>query len=164
MEPTTTTTETTSSEPNSVEQSGADDEISPEMLNEMKEEAQRYNNPSQSNGGGGENTNGSSEDSGPFDPLKNLTEEHMKALEEIRLKAQELTINDEERAWCNDRCLLRYLRARDYNVKKAEKVLFFTTKRKKIDCYTYFQLLQGTIEWIREAQPTKIKIEGTFFI
>eukprot|EP00026_Physarum_polycephalum_P008668 Phypoly_transcript_08762.p1 GENE.Phypoly_transcript_08762~~Phypoly_transcript_08762.p1 ORF type:complete len:322 (+),score=44.07 Phypoly_transcript_08762:247-1212(+) len=77
-----------------------------------------------------------------FDPLSKLKEDQMEALEKMRLKASKYCTTDEAKEWCNDMCLLRYLRARDYHVKKAKK------------------LLKGTIEWrFQEMRPHDIKIE-----
>jgi len=78
---------------------------------------------------------------GTFDPLEKLNENQMAALEEMRSKAKEHTVDEKEMKWCNDMCLLRYLRARDYNVTKSEK------------------MLKATLEWKRELHPDEIKIE-----
>lgn len=85
----------------------------------------------ETNGNGTENgkheeENGVPVDEGErFDPLKKLKASQMQALEEMRKKADEYAVDEAERKWCNDMCLLRYLRARDYNVSKSEKVLVF---------------------------------------
>jgi len=76
-----------------------------------------------------------------FNPLKNLTEEQLTALEEMRQKAIEYSIDEQELKWANDMCLLRYLRARDYNVNKSEK------------------MVKATLEWKREMRPETITIE-----
>lgn len=90
-------------------------------------------------------TNGVHEEPPPhpvdaFDPLEKLTPKQMDALEEMRVKAQEYAEDDDERKWCNDMCLLRYLRARDYNVSKSEKMLEATLKWRRetaADTYTF---------------------------
>jgi len=76
-----------------------------------------------------------------FDPLAKLNEEQMEALKEMRKKAEEYAEDESERKWCNDMCLLRYLRARDYHVSKAEK------------------MLKATLEWKREVHPDAITVE-----
>ena len=58
-----------------------------------------------------------------FDPVSRLNEDQKEALEKMRTKMNKYTTTDEEKQYCNDMCLLRYLRARDYNVHKARKVL-----------------------------------------
>lgn len=68
------------------------------------------------------NNNNNNVGGGDFDPLKNLTEEQLEALKKMREKTSKYFTTDEERAWANDMCLLRYLRARDYSVQKAKKV------------------------------------------
>jgi hypothetical protein len=79
---------------------------------------------------------------GGFDPLHSLDDDKKEALEKMKTKIQKYITTDEEREWCNDMCLLRYLRARDYNVQKAKK------------------LLKGTLEWrFKEMRPQDIKLE-----
>jgi len=76
-----------------------------------------------------------------FDPLQRLTHQQMAALAEMRAVANTYAVDDYERKWCNDMCLLRYLRARDYHVSKAEK------------------MLKATLEWKRETHPDAITVE-----
>jgi hypothetical protein len=62
------------------------------------------------------------------------------ALTFFRFKADvdKLPLNEKQRAWCDDACLLRYLRARDFNTKKALK------------------LLQGSLEWREKHKPEQL--------
>lgn len=72
------------------------------------------------------NNNTTSGDNDKFDPVKGLNEDQLAALNKMREKTTKYFISDEEREYFhNDMCLLRYLRARDYNVKKAKKVCKF---------------------------------------
>ncbi|GAM18490.1 hypothetical protein SAMD00019534_016650 [Acytostelium subglobosum LB1] len=75
----------------------------------------------------------------PFNPLANLDDKQLAALKELRNNLKDIT-DPESVAFCNDMCLLRYLRARNYTVAKSEK------------------LLRGTIEWRKKYRPQDIKL------
>lgn len=51
-------------------------------------------------------------------------------------------IKDVETPWCTDDCLDRYLRAREYNLEKAES------------------MLRATLQWRAERKPEEIKPES----
>ncbi|EGG25118.1 cellular retinaldehyde-binding/triple function domain-containing protein [Cavenderia fasciculata] len=76
---------------------------------------------------------------GVFDPFKKLNEKQMAAFKEIKENLSDLT-DPEDVAWMDDMCLLRYLRARNYNVAKSEK------------------LLRGTLEWRQKYRPQDVKL------
>jgi hypothetical protein len=65
---------------------------------------------------------------GEFDPVGNLQEEQKEALEKMKSKISKYCTSDEMKEWCNEMCLLRYLRARDYNVQKAKKVHIYMNR------------------------------------
>lgn len=89
-------------------------------------------------------------------PYKRKADEHLKPLYELDEKQREVleqfrqTMNDvtgKEKLWADDACLIRYLRARDYQIAAAEK------------------LLRGTLSWrrtygIETVNPDEID-EGT---
>lgn len=66
-------------------------------------------------------------DKGGFDPRAALTAAQLSALEQLRKKVQP-DLNPEQNVWCSDMCYLRYLRARNWDLSKAEKMLRDTLK------------------------------------
>jgi len=64
---------------------------------------------------------------GDFDPRASLTPAQISALEQLRKKVQP-DLNPEQTAWCTDMCFLRYLRARNWDLSKSEKMLRDTLK------------------------------------
>eukprot|EP01120_Amphizonella_sp_Union-15-10_P014285 TRINITY_DN6872_c0_g1_i1.p1 TRINITY_DN6872_c0_g1~~TRINITY_DN6872_c0_g1_i1.p1 ORF type:complete len:336 (-),score=63.68 TRINITY_DN6872_c0_g1_i1:100-1107(-) len=70
-----------------------------------------------------------------------LTESEQITLDNFRKALPELNggeLSPEESAFCTDYCLFRYLRAREWNLRKAQ------------------EMLAGTLKWRREFQPHKI--------
>lgn len=59
----------------------------------------------------------------------------------IQVLQTDMTLNDKEREFCNEACLIRYLVARDWNVSKAHK------------------MLRNTLKWRQEFKPETIQFE-----
>jgi hypothetical protein len=78
-----------------------------------------------------EPTKSSESDDKSFDVRSTLPQEHLEILDEMRKKADPLLTTEREKKWCSDMCLIRYLKARDFDIKKA------------------LVLLEGTLEWRR---------------
>lgn len=58
-----------------------------------------------------------------FDPRKHLTEGQLVTLDEFKEMVGKYEMSEKEKAYfLDDMCLLRYLRARDYNKDKSYKV------------------------------------------
>jgi len=64
----------------------------------------------------------------PTSTTASLNEKQTAALEQLRQRITKWTnpLSDEERRWLDDMCLLRYLRARNYQVERSEKMLHET--------------------------------------
>jgi hypothetical protein len=60
---------------------------------------------------------------------RELTLQQQEALHAMQNEVAKLNLTPKQKQFCDTPCLLRYLRARDYNVKKA------------------FKLLNGSLEW-----------------
>jgi len=76
-----------------------------------------------------------------FNPRENLTVEQTETLNEFIQKLENEGLTPKERKFCDEACLLRYLRARDWDIKKANK------------------LLRDTLEWHEEYKPELITAE-----
>jgi len=76
-----------------------------------------------------------------FNPRENLTVEQSEILNEFIEKLESERLTTKERKFCDEACLLRYLRARDWDVKKANK------------------LLRDTLAWREEYKPELITAE-----
>eukprot|EP01137_Pigoraptor_chileana_P016618 Opistho-2@73643 len=75
----------------------------------------------------------------PFVPNYTLDEKHKHNLDELRKRVFANTkLTKRERLFCEDACLVRYLRARDWDVNKAE------------------ELIHGSLKWRREYKPEHI--------
>jgi len=73
-----------------------------------------------------------------FNPRENLTVEQTETLNEFIQKLENDGLTPKERKFCDECCLLRYLRARDWDIKKANK------------------LLRESLEWREEYKPELI--------
>ena len=60
-----------------------------------------------------------------------LNEEQIKILDTFREQIQDNLITEREKKWANDRCLCRYLRARDWDITKSTKMILETIKWRK---------------------------------
>eukprot|EP01098_Paradermamoeba_levis_P011061 TRINITY_DN4698_c0_g1_i1.p1 TRINITY_DN4698_c0_g1~~TRINITY_DN4698_c0_g1_i1.p1 ORF type:complete len:348 (+),score=83.74 TRINITY_DN4698_c0_g1_i1:92-1045(+) len=60
---------------------------------------------------------------GVFEPLKNLTEQQKATFHQLQERIVASNLEKNQREWCDDMCLLRYLRAREWNLERAEKML-----------------------------------------
>eukprot|EP01118_Nematostelium_gracile_P016428 TRINITY_DN6803_c0_g1_i1.p1 TRINITY_DN6803_c0_g1~~TRINITY_DN6803_c0_g1_i1.p1 ORF type:complete len:250 (-),score=74.53 TRINITY_DN6803_c0_g1_i1:10-759(-) len=71
-----------------------------------------------------------------------LSEKESTNLEALKEKIyDDMKLSDQEKAWLDDPCFLRYLRARDLDVSKAET------------------MLKESLEWRRQMKPHEIKTE-----
>jgi len=76
-----------------------------------------------------------------FTPRKSLSDEHIDILDRFKEKVREYELSEEERKmYLDDMWLLRYLRARDYHIERAYKMLI------------------DTIEWRRVRKPDTITL------
>jgi hypothetical protein len=64
-----------------------------------------------------------------------LTPEQLKLLDQFHNEIKGDLLTDYERKWCNDRCLCRYLRARDWELPKS------------------LNMLRETLKWRRSYKP-----------
>lgn len=71
-----------------------------------------------------------------WQPLAQLPEVELSKVDELKeLIADDPHYKDEEKAFCSDYTFVRYLRARDWNVKKAAEMLSATLKwRHGMEC------------------------------
>jgi hypothetical protein len=69
---------------------------------------------------------------------RELTLQQQEALHAMQNEVAKLNLTPKQKQFCDTPCLLRYLRARDYNVKKA------------------FKLLNGSLEWRAKYKPDAI--------
>jgi len=67
-----------------------------------------------------------------------LSEDEITILNEFREAIKEDIADEEERAWLDDNCLCRYLRARNWELEKS------------------LEMIRKTLEWRREYKPHKI--------
>lgn len=81
----------------------------------------------------------------PHDPKSNLDKNQLSQLEEMRSLVFSNPLTQREKQFCDDACLLRYLRARDWNVKKS------------------YKMLMDTLEWRRTYRPDEICAEELRF-
>lgn len=51
------------------------------------------------------------------------TEKEIELIEQFKNQIKPLLIDDEDFQFCNDQCLRRYLRAREFDLKKSEIML-----------------------------------------
>lgn len=76
-----------------------------------------------------------------FNPRKHITEQQTAILDEFKERVGKYEMSDKEKGYfMDDMCLLRYLRARDYNIDKAYKMII------------------DSIEWRRTHNPDSIKL------
>eukprot|EP01133_Synstelium_polycarpum_P015523 gene15523-18437_t len=79
-------------------------------------------------------------ENGVFYPLKQLNEKQLEIYNQFRSNLADVT-DPEHKAFMTDMCLLRYLRARNFNIPKAEK------------------LLRDTLEWRKTYRPQDVKLD-----
>jgi len=80
-------------------------------------------------------------DSGKFDPRATLSVEQNEILNEFIKKLEDDGLTPKERKFCDEACLLRYLRARDWDISKANK------------------MLRDTLQWREDFKPELISAE-----
>jgi hypothetical protein len=80
---------------------------------------------------------------------ENLTEEQIETLNEFIKKLEEEGLTPKERKFCDEACLCRYLRARDWNLNKSYKMLRDTLKWRE-----EFKVEQITAEHVKEEAKT----------
>ncbi|GAM28852.1 hypothetical protein SAMD00019534_120280, partial [Acytostelium subglobosum LB1] len=87
--------------------------------------------------------NNESDTSSPagFNPLANLTEKQLDMFNQFKDKLKTLDLTDKEKAWITDMMVLRYLRAREYDLNAS------------------FNLLKGTLEWRKSYKVDEITAE-----
>lgn len=77
-----------------------------------------------------------------FDPRMKLTEKQLAVLDEFKAEVGKYEMSEEEKLfYLDDMCLLRYLRARDFHIDKAHKMII------------------DTIEWRRLHKPELITLQ-----
>eukprot|EP01112_Ceratiomyxa_fruticulosa_P008510 TRINITY_DN2205_c0_g1_i1.p1 TRINITY_DN2205_c0_g1~~TRINITY_DN2205_c0_g1_i1.p1 ORF type:complete len:327 (-),score=67.84 TRINITY_DN2205_c0_g1_i1:28-1008(-) len=76
-----------------------------------------------------------------FNPRDGLTESQLETLDQFKANIQDALVTEYERNWCTEMMLCRYLRARNYDLDKSEK------------------MLRDTIAWRREYKPMCITAE-----
>jgi len=77
---------------------------------------------------------------GVFNPRKHLTEEQLVTLDKFKEQVSNYEMSEKEKEYfLDDMCLLRYLRARDYNIDKAYKMII------------------DSVTWRRTFKPETIK-------
>jgi len=78
---------------------------------------------------------------GAFNPRKHITEEQLLILDEFKEMVGKVEMTEKEKEYfLDDMCLLRYLRAREYNTDKA------------------YKMITDSIEWRRTFKPETIKL------
>lgn len=70
-----------------------------------------------------------------------LSEEQLSKLGELYKILESMEMDEKTRNWCDDGCLCRFLRARDWDIPKAQ------------------EMIQNTIKWRMETKPDEIKYE-----
>eukprot|EP01133_Synstelium_polycarpum_P010315 gene10315-12027_t len=85
------------------------------------------------------------EDKGPFNPLADLDDKQMNIFNQFKAKLAELELDEQEKKWLSVDCdmmVLRYLRAREY------------------DLHLAFELFKGTMAWRKSYKPFDITPES----
>jgi hypothetical protein len=77
---------------------------------------------------------------------KNFSAKQLALVVELRNKIQDALTTPELKNWCNDACISRYLRAREWNLEAAEK------------------MLRNTLKWREEYKPHLIRFEEVSII
>ncbi len=77
----------------------------------------------------------------PISIRQSLTEEQIRTLDKLHENIKDAILNDYEKKWCSDRCLCRYLRARDWDITKSEN------------------MIRETLKWRRQYKPHLITAE-----
>jgi len=70
--------------------------------------------------------------------IEELPPDQKKVLDQMKVEIEKLNLDEESRSFCDDFCLCRYLRARNFVLEKS------------------LDMLKGTIEWRKSFQPHKI--------
>src|SRR5689334_16145048 len=112
-------------------QTHKEDHKSEKKKKKSKKPTSSSSSSSLSSTGHAENSNGThkeGETNKPFNIRDTLNEEQLALLNEFHEKIKDELINDDERKWCTDMCLCRYLRARDYDLSKSLPMLLETIK------------------------------------
>eukprot|EP01132_Coremiostelium_polycephalum_P009069 gene9069-11107_t len=94
------------------------------------------------NGVGDSESTSDQSDVSSFDPLKNLNDDEMELFKTFKHKLKDLNLDDREREWIDDTLILRYLRAREYQLDAA------------------FDLFKGTLAWRKSYKPHEITAES----
>ncbi|EFA76292.1 cellular retinaldehyde-binding/triple function domain-containing protein [Heterostelium album PN500] len=88
-----------------------------------------------------ENNNNNTDTPKPFDPFENLDDKQLDIFKQFKEKLNELELSDKEKLWVDDMMILRYLRAREYDLQAS------------------FNLLKKTLEWRKQYKPDEITAE-----
>ncbi|KAL0486608.1 hypothetical protein AKO1_001429, partial [Acrasis kona] len=75
-------------------------------------------------------------------PVHLMDEKKQAIFEEFKKQVFALDLNEKQKNWCDDKCLKRYLRARDFDIKKS------------------LNMIKNTIQWRATYKPDEITPES----